>query len=572
MASGGDGQEEKGNSLPRTRLLRFCSTSNDADENDEDEAKRTVDGEKHISPRYIATLTNNVRTGTIPDGETQAHSQDPDESLASAGDDQQEKGGKRSDDDKNHLATNSTSTINLRTETIPGGEIPVHCGDLTSPTLINQATENAMGPHGLVAVSSSMADIIFPESSSTDEVIYSRTPLSPAIESQGEGIMAASGHRNVTSLSQFHLGNSPSFPHIPETSDPDIDFVSESRTISTTEGEFASSFSRADQLIQREPSVHTILSEHSMEVREIPVMLAGDGDDLYNTCAIDSVLMMILVMVLVHPPLSANLVSSSDEIFNSLWYIVFMELYIYINMGAIRRYWANRISNFPGPNCDRLDFVSMDLRIIEPLLVATQLFLQIEYRCRNNRCRYHRYTFQQCFSTLCLVQRFLGRFVCNFDVFYGILNADIVQMAISNFISSPQEEDHRDSCPGVIRTMIQQPPPFFFLDVGDMWISTENARDLLGRTIRIQQEQYIISAMTIYNEGHPENNHGHYYSLMYIQELDMTVIYDNQYGILMNCFSMFQLNQWYSYAGDCLNNGRGYPRETVCLIMLLRIS
>lgn len=121
--------------------------------------------------------------------------------------------------------------------------------------------------------------------------------------------------------------------------------------------------------------------------------------------------------------------------------------------------------------------------------------------------------------------------------------------------------------------MIQQPPPFFFLDVGDMWMSSENTRDLLGRTITIQHTQYIICAMTIHNDGYPGNGYGHYYNLMYIQELDITVIYDNQYGILLNCFSIYQLNQWFSNARNCLNSGRrGYPRETVCLIMLLRIS
>ncbi|CAC5426614.1 unnamed protein product [Mytilus coruscus] len=347
MASGGDDQEEKGNTLQRPSFIRFCSISNDADE---DEAKRTDDSEKHISPR--STFTNNLRTEAIPGGETQAHSREPHESKAFGGDDQEEKGNslqrlnntsinneegekrtddnenhlatsftstnnlrseaipggeiqvhsgepheskafggddqeekgnslqrlnntsnnneereKRTDDNENHLAISFTSTSNLRTKAIPGGEIPVHSGEVTSPTLINQASESAMGPHGLVALSSSMTDIIFPESYSTDEVIYSRTPLSLAIENQGEGIMAASGHRNVTSLSQFHLGNNPSFPHIPETSDPDIDFASESRTIGSTEGEFASSFSRADLLLQREPSIHTILSEYSMVVR-----------------------------------------------------------------------------------------------------------------------------------------------------------------------------------------------------------------------------------------------------------------------------------------------------------------
>ncbi|VDI43951.1 Hypothetical predicted protein [Mytilus galloprovincialis] len=529
MASGGDDQEEKGNSLQRTRSLRFCSISND---DDEVEAKRNDDGEKNMSPRF--TLTNSLRIEAIPDGETQAHSQEPDQSLASCGDDQQEKEGKRTDATKSLLPTRSSSTINPRTETFPGGEILDHSG----------------------------------------EVIYSQTPLSPAIETQGEGIMAVSGHRNVTSLSQLHLENNTSFSHIPENPDLDTDFSLESRTISSTEGEIASLFSRTDPLLQREPSVHTVLSdEHSMEVRNIPVMLANDGDVLYNTCAMDAVLMMILVMILVHQPLSANLLLSSHGIFRSLSNIVFWKYYTNFNMGAIRRYWANQIANFPDSRQDRLDFASEDFRILKPLMQATEFVIQIEYRCRNNLCRYHRSPFQQCYSTLDLVQRFLGRFVCNFDMFYGILNADIIQMAISNFMSSPEEVDHRDSCPGVIRTMIHRHPPFFFLDVGDMWMSTENTRDLLGRTMRIQHTQYIICAMTIYNNGHPGNDYGHYYNLMYIQELGITVIYDNERGILMNNFSMYQLNQWFSNARNCLNSGRrGYPRETVCLIMLLRIS
>lgn len=40
--------------------------------------------------------------------------------------------------------------------------------EVTSPTLINQASDSAMGPHERVALSSSKSDIILPESFSLD--------------------------------------------------------------------------------------------------------------------------------------------------------------------------------------------------------------------------------------------------------------------------------------------------------------------------------------------------------------------------------------------------------------------
>lgn len=119
--------------------------------------------------------------------------------------------------------------------------------------------------------------------------------------------------------------------------------------------------------------------------------------------------------------------------------------------------------------------------------------------------------------------------------------------------------DYRDAyaCPGDIKTWIVQPPPFFFLDVGFLWIPLKNAQDLLGGIIRIQQEQYLISAMTIYNTGHPDNKTlGHYYNHMYIRELHKTITYDTHSGISM----------------DSLNDQRRAGPQTVCILMLLRIS
>lgn len=101
-----------------------------------------------------------------------------------------------------------------------------------------------------------------------------------------------------------------------------------------------------------------------------------------------------------------------------------------------------------------------------------------------------------------------------------------------------------------------QPPPFFFLDVGFLWIQLKNAQDLLGGIISIQQEQYLISAMTIHNKGHPTNSIGHYYNHMYIRELDKTITYDTHSGISM----------------DSLNDQRRAGPQTVCILMLLRIS
>lgn len=93
-------------------------------------------------------------------------------------------------------------------------------------------------------------------------------------------------------------------------------------------------------------------------------------------------------------------------LFFQLWYDVFWEYYINFNMGAMRRYWASLMDNFQGQHQNRLDFVSRDRRIIEPVVRATEFVIQIEYRCRNNHCRYHRYPYLQRFSTLHLVQRY----------------------------------------------------------------------------------------------------------------------------------------------------------------------
>lgn len=88
-----------------------------------------------------------------------------------------------------------------------------------------------------------------------------------------------------------------------------------------------------------------------------------------------------------------------------------------------------------------------------------------------------------------------------------------------------------------------------------MEISIDNTEDLLGGIVTIQEEQYIISAMTIYNSGHPENSYGHHYNHMFIQQLNVTVLYDNQYGISMNC----------------LNNQRRDDPQFVSILMLLRM-
>lgn len=113
---------------------------------------------------------------------------------------------------------------------------------------------------------------------------------------------------------------------------------------------------------------------------------------------------------------------------------------------------------------------------------------------------------------------------------------------------------------------ISYPDPFLLLDAAPLVISSQNIRNLLGSVIQVGNVEYQVSAYTVHR-------YEHYYSVMYLPEQNRSIIYDNNYGILENHFSVYKLRELYHYYRICKAcYNIDYPDETVSLILLVKME
>lgn len=113
---------------------------------------------------------------------------------------------------------------------------------------------------------------------------------------------------------------------------------------------------------------------------------------------------------------------------------------------------------------------------------------------------------------------------------------------------------------------IRNTDPFLVLDAGPLFVSTQNIQNLLGSVIQVGEELYQISSYSVHR-------YDHYYSVIYLPQNNRSIIYDNNRGILQNCFSIYKLSELFLYYKNCkIMCSKDYPDETVSLIILVKIE
>ncbi|CAC5405150.1 unnamed protein product [Mytilus coruscus] len=229
-------------------------------------------------------------------------------------------------------------------------------------------------------------------------------------------------------------------------------------------------------------------------------------------------------------------------------------------MDQMRIYWLKRLNWYSD---DALDFFIQDVQLIDPLIVNNAVPAKNLLERYYGSMRIREVSFNSLFYEAPRI--WITRRKREYGV--GIVNsltADDIQYCFDEYFRSLTRNLNFGNCEPSVN--IRYPDPFLLLDAGPLAISSQNVQNLLGSLIQVGNEVYQVSAYTVHR-------YQHYYSVIYLPEQNRSIIYDNNYGILQNHFSVYKLRQLYHYyrnCKDCYNID--YPDETVSLILLVKME